>query len=103
MRAFLLAVVEVEISGLVFSYFLRTSSVAGGSPAATHFSCFAKKSKQKKATAGTQPLRGSRCCRIQIGKRTKLASLKQRSFLIRFGYGIIGCVQAESASVALAL
>jgi hypothetical protein len=28
--------------------------LAGGGPAATHFSCFAKKSKQKKATA--QPL-----------------------------------------------
>ena len=28
---------------------------AGGSPAATHFSCFAKKSKQKKATRGSSP------------------------------------------------
>ena len=28
---------------------------AGGSPAATHFSCFAKKSKQKKATRGSLP------------------------------------------------
>ncbi len=28
---------------------------AGGSPAATHFSCFAKKSKQKKATAKQLP------------------------------------------------
>ena len=28
---------------------------AGGSPAATHFSCFAKKSKQKKATAKPLP------------------------------------------------
>ena len=40
---------------------LRTSCVilsglgAGGSPAATHFSCFAKKSKQKKATRGSSP------------------------------------------------
>ena len=30
-------------------------SDAGGSPAATHFSCFAKKSKQKKATRGSSP------------------------------------------------
>ena len=28
---------------------------AGGSPAATHFSCFAKKSNQKKATRGSSP------------------------------------------------
>ena len=28
---------------------------AGGSPAATYFSCFAKKSKQKKATRGSSP------------------------------------------------
>ena len=32
---------------------------AGGSPAATHFSCFAKKSKQKKATPGSSALRAS--------------------------------------------
>ncbi|WP_229726108.1 hypothetical protein [Oxalicibacterium faecigallinarum] len=29
--------------------------LAGGSPAATHFSCLAKKSKQKKATAKSLP------------------------------------------------
>jgi hypothetical protein len=29
--------------------------LAGGGPAATHFSCFAKKSKQKKATALSLP------------------------------------------------
>jgi hypothetical protein len=28
---------------------------AGGSPAAAHFSCFAKKSKQKKATQASLP------------------------------------------------
>ncbi len=32
---------------------------AGGSPAATHFLCFAKESKQRKATRGSSPLRGS--------------------------------------------
>ena len=31
---------------------------AGGSPAATHFSCLAKKSKQKKRPLGRSPLRG---------------------------------------------
>ena len=34
---------------------LRIAAVAGGSPAATYFSCFAKKSKQKKATPGSSP------------------------------------------------
>ncbi len=32
---------------------------AGGSPAASHFSCFAKKSNQKKAAPSSPPLRGS--------------------------------------------
>jgi len=34
-------------------------NVAGGSPAAGYFSCFAKKSNQKKAIPGLPPLRGS--------------------------------------------
>ena len=39
---------------------------AGGSPAATHFLCFAKESKQRKATPGSSPLRGSlRCSRVK--------------------------------------
>ena len=33
----------------------RLVSAYGGSPAATHFSCFAKKSKQKKATQKPLP------------------------------------------------
>jgi len=32
---------------------------AGGSPAAAYYSCFAKKSKQKKAIPGLPPLRGT--------------------------------------------
>src|SRR5947209_5778850 len=39
---------------LFIRLFLRGGSVAGGGPAATHFLCFAKESKQRKATA--QPL-----------------------------------------------
>jgi len=45
----------VVVADAVFS----SDELAGGSPAATHFSCFAKKSKQKKATAKARPLRGS--------------------------------------------
>jgi hypothetical protein len=55
--------------------------LAGGGPAATHFSCFAKKSKQKKATAESLPLRGSREGEALIGKRNKLASHRQISLL----------------------
>jgi len=35
---------------------------AGGSPAAGYFSCFAKKSNQKKAIPNPPPLRGSLRC-----------------------------------------
>ena len=45
---------QYGVMRLLMRDFLRAGSVAGGSPAATYFSCFAKKSKQKKATA--QPL-----------------------------------------------
>ena len=37
-------------------------SEAGGSPAASHFLCFAKESNQRKATPGSSPLRGSLRC-----------------------------------------
>jgi hypothetical protein len=38
--------------------FLSSDDQAGGSPAATHFLCFAKESKQRKATASSQPPSG---------------------------------------------
>jgi hypothetical protein len=40
----------------------RLFIVAGGSPAASHFFCLAKKSDQKKATQDPPPLRGSLRC-----------------------------------------
>ncbi len=58
---------------------------AGGSPAATHFSCLAKKSKPKKATEASLPPKGGPlCCKSKNGKCPKLASLRQRSFLNPF-------------------
>ncbi|MFZ3003237.1 MAG: hypothetical protein WA071_23185 [Undibacterium umbellatum] len=58
---------------------------AGGRPAATHFSCLAKKSKPKKATeASLPPEGGSLCCKSKNGKCPKLAALRQRSFLNPF-------------------
>jgi hypothetical protein len=49
--------------------FLRGESVAGGGPAAAHFSCSAKKSKQKKAAAKPLPLRGPRLEALKTGKK----------------------------------
>ena len=49
---------------------------AGCGPAATHFLCFAKESKQRKATTVPLPLRGPRLCRTKNGKWAKLTSLR---------------------------
>ena len=51
---------------------------AGGGPAASHFSCFAKKSNQKKATAKPLPSRwsGSQMRQLAFGRKDKLAALK---------------------------
>jgi hypothetical protein len=67
---------------------------AGGSPAATHFSCFAKKSKQKKATAKPLPF-GFPILRHLKWEMKKLAALRQFSFLIHFTHHKIGSVRAE--------
>ena len=67
---------------LLMLFFLRTTVVAGGGPAAAHFLCFAKESKQRKATAIRRPAaRGTRWRRTQIGKGNKLATLRQVSLL----------------------
>src|SRR5579872_4348553 len=53
---------------------------AGGGPAAAHFLCFAKESKQRKATQSRcPPLAGSQMGRLPVGWGNKLASLKQVS------------------------
>ena len=66
---------------------------AGGSPAATHFSCFAKKSKQKKATRGSSPRKnagypallettgrcGTRARRVAAQKASNVLALRQSS------------------------
>jgi len=70
---------------------------AGGCPAASHFSCVAKKSNQKKANRRRCPS-GSRKTSIQNGKRKNSpdkAGLKQFSFLIRFELKFCGSVEAE--------
>ena len=58
---------EKKLRSLLQTPSLHTRSLAGGSPAASYFSCFAKKSNQKKAT----PLRwpsASRSQQSQVGQ-----------------------------------
>ncbi|CAL61064.2 hypothetical protein; putative exported protein [Herminiimonas arsenicoxydans] len=54
MASVFLCLVGFLCGALNSSFLMVGNQMPGGSPAATHFSCFAKKSKQKKATA--QPL-----------------------------------------------
>ncbi|WP_295749824.1 hypothetical protein [Undibacterium sp.] len=65
--------------GLVCTSVVVVRLLAGGRPAATPFSCFAKKSKQKKAPQSRCPS-GSRLCRSKNGKSSKLATLKHEPF-----------------------
>jgi hypothetical protein len=58
--------------GLVYISVVIVRLQAGGRPAATPFSCFAKKRKQKKATQSRCPA-GTRLCKSKNGKRSKLA------------------------------
>lgn len=67
---------------------------AGGSPAATYFSCFAKKSKQKKVTAKPLPF-GFPILQRAKSEVKELASLRQLSFLIHFTRRKIGSVRAD--------
>ncbi len=61
--------------------------LAGGSPAATHFLCFAKESKQRKATPAVcdpfASLRGTLRYSLQAGSAQTRLRLKQRAALIR--------------------
>ena len=72
---------------------------AGGRPAASHLFCFAKKGDPKKATQSRCPA-GARLCRSKNGERSKLATLKQASFLIHFLPGTSGSATCEFDSKA---
>ncbi|MFC3109147.1 hypothetical protein ACFOFO_14450 [Undibacterium arcticum] len=69
--------------------------LAGGGPAATHFSCLAKKSKQKKAAAQSLPC-GFPFVRSKKWEmdETRLR-LRQRPFLIHFLLRTNGSAKAE--------
>ncbi len=75
--------------------------LAGGGPAAAHFLCSAKESKQRKAAAVRSPLRG---CPVVSGinrEAKKIASLRQFSLLVRFFPDITGCSLAVFLSPRL--
>ncbi|RQO34311.1 hypothetical protein DBR37_11975 [Herminiimonas sp. KBW02] len=63
--------------------------VAGSGPAATHLSCFAKKSKQKKATTAPLPLRGACLCKTKMGSGRNSLPL-QGAYPLASGYRYAG-------------
>jgi len=69
---------------LLILFFLRTTGVAGGGPAAAHFSCFAKKSKQKKATAIRRPFGVPVGAVLKSGRETNSLRSDKFPFFIRF-------------------
>ena len=75
-------------------FFCTTDSVsslplAGCGPAATHFSCFAKKSEQKKATQVSLPF-GYPIAQCKNGESQKLATLKHLPLFFPFLPSTIG-------------
>ena len=67
--------------------FAHLRILAGGSPAATHFSCFAKKSKQKKATRGSSPRKSAGCLALlettgRCGTRARIVTAQKVEFVL---------------------
>ena len=74
---------------------------AGGSPAASHFLCFAKESNQRKASAGKLPFGfASKYAVKREMKKTRLR-LRQFSFLIRFTAHFDASFQAQSSGAII--
>ncbi|RFB70802.1 MULTISPECIES: hypothetical protein [unclassified Herbaspirillum] len=63
---------------------LRTTVVAGGGPAAAHFLCFAKESKQRKATAIRRPFGVPVGAVLKSGRETNSLRSDKFPFFIRF-------------------
>jgi len=90
---FLRGVFEQPVQ-VVYS-FPSSDDQAGGGPAAAHFSCFAKKSKQKKATASSQPPSGvPGVVEHKSGRETNSLRSDKFPFFIRFALAATGCSQA---------
>ena len=81
------------VRSFFFSFF--DQPFAGGSPAATHFLCFAKESKQRKATASSQPPSGvPGVVEHKSGRETNSLRSDKFPFFIRFALAATGCSQA---------
>ena len=81
----------------------RRFKFAGGSPAATYFSCFAKKSKQKKATPGETPPDGgplrysTRRAAAELALVAKRQGLRQSSPTPPGAFALLGVSQGTPA------
>jgi hypothetical protein len=70
--------------GLVYISVVVVRLLAGGRPAATPFSCFAKKRKQKKATQSRCPCGIPACAGQKMGNEANSPAAQTASFLIHF-------------------
>jgi hypothetical protein len=77
------AVFALRRLGLVSTSVVAVRLLAGGRPAATPFSCFAKKRKQKKATQFAA-LRVPACASQKMGNEANSPAAQTASFLIHF-------------------
>src|SRR5450830_876339 len=68
---------------------------AGGSPAATHFLCLAKESKQRKATAGSSPFGVPSDAKQKMGRENNSLRSDIFPFSFHFSHHITGWLQAE--------
>src|SRR5450830_1537717 len=68
---------------------------AGGSPAATHFLCFAKESKQRKATAGSRSFGLPGAAKQKMGGETNSLRSDKFPLFFHFSHRITGWLQAE--------
>jgi len=81
------------LNSFVFSFF--DQPFAGGSPAATHFLCLAKESKQRKATAGSRSFGLPGAAKQKMGRETNSLRSDKFPFFFHFSHRIIGWLQAE--------
>ncbi|MFZ6749946.1 hypothetical protein [Undibacterium sp. Ren11W] len=79
------------LSGLVFTSVIVVRLLAGGRPAVTYFSCFAKKSKQKKATQSRCPCGMPNYAGRKMGNEANSLPL-QGAYPLASGYRYAGVV-----------
>ena len=79
----------------VASSVLSSINPAGGSPAATHFLCLAKESKQRKATAGSRSFGLPGAAKQKMGGETNSLRSDKFPLFFHFSHRITGWLQAE--------